>query len=66
MQVDIRLTLGFKALGFNQLKVRPLSKSWFSDVNLHPYIAGIALFDITPQINDAIAKAVGLRAPGSV
>ena len=30
--------LGFrKCLAFNQLKVHPLSKFWFSDVNLHPY-----------------------------
>ena len=41
MQVEhIRLTLVLKALGFNSLKVHPLSKFWFSDVvvNLHHYI----------------------------
>ena len=47
VQVEhIRLILGLKALGFhtfNQLKVHPLSKFWFSDVvNLHPYSSAAA------------------------
>ena len=43
MQVEhIRLTLGLKAPGFNQLKVHPSFKVLVSDVfNLHPYAEGM-------------------------
>ena len=59
-----------KALGFNQLKVHPLSKFWFQYVNLHPYIAKAAPWlDLVRAalhaVPDNVARLRAWREPGS-
>ena len=40
----------------NQLKVHPLSKFWFSDVNLHPYSQGFPVFQTHVEANHLLRK----------